>query len=76
MVPANLNLAGLPGLPFLPGLAGLNEKEPGGMVMAKVPTWKLTSSVRGSIPSLPAPRVKGEVGRHGGLGIQEGHRAK
>src|SRR3989304_766778 len=33
-------------------------KDPAGMVVEKVPTWSLTSSVRGLIPLLAVPRVK------------------
>jgi hypothetical protein len=36
-------------------------KEPGGMVKAKVPTWKVTGWAKGLIPLLVLPKVKLEL---------------
>src|ERR1700730_9225814 len=42
-------------------------KEPGGMVVVKLPTWSLTASVRGLIPMLAVNARKGTPSEPGGM---------
>jgi hypothetical protein len=48
-------------------------KEPGGIVTAKVPIWRVTGSAAGLIPFLALPKVRGLVGFTDFLTLTQGY---